>query len=128
MLLPARYGSVCASCQRAIVPGDRISYTRGEPTLHAACSAEGKAAVVKTAASKAVDAPPDFAGDMPCPDSLEFLPYQRGGIAYCLSRLAAPVLDARGPYATGGVLLGDEMGLGKAQPLDARVLTPAGWA
>jgi hypothetical protein len=28
---------------------------------------------------------------------------------------------------TGGVLIGDQMGLGKAQPLDAVVLTPYGW-
>jgi SNF2-related domain/Helicase conserved C-terminal domain/LAGLIDADG-like domain len=50
---------------------------------------------------------------LPCPEGLEYLPYQRAGIAYALGR--------------EGVLIGDEMGLGKAQPLDAKILTPSGW-
>ena len=42
--------------------------------------------------------------DVPCPQGLDFLPYQRGGIAYVESVMK------RG---TPGALIGDEMGLGK---------------
>jgi len=55
-------------------------------------------------ASKAVDA--DI--DIPCPDGLAYLPYQRAGIAYAMSR--------------DNTLIGDEMGLGKAQPLDSKIV------
>ena len=41
----------------------------------------------------------DFQGEIPSPDGLEYLPYQRAGIAFGMNR------DA--------VLIGDEMGLGK---------------
>jgi hypothetical protein len=44
-------------------------------------------------------------------------PYQRRGVAW-LQTLAGLGL---------GAVLADDMGLGKAQPLDARVLTPDGW-
>lgn len=47
--------------------------------------------------------------DWPAP----LLPYQREGIAALLSRHE--------------LLLADDMGLGKAQPLDAQILTPSGW-
>ena len=51
--------------------------------------------------------------DLPAPQGLEYLPFQKAGIAYALQR--------------NGTLIADEMGLGKAQPLDAKVLTPNGW-
>jgi hypothetical protein len=53
--------------------------------------------------------PPGLAG--------ELRPYQRRGLAWLafLDRVGA------------GACLADDMGLGKAQPLDARVLTPDGW-
>jgi SWI/SNF-related matrix-associated actin-dependent regulator 1 of chromatin subfamily A len=55
-----------------------------------------KAATVEAfAASRATDS----AEDIPCPDGLAYLPYQKAGIAYALSRLST--------------LIGDEMGLGK---------------
>jgi hypothetical protein len=46
--------------------------------------------------------------------------------------LAAPARDyqrvaAEMALTTRGLLLADEVGLGKAQPLDAKVLTPSGW-
>lgn len=47
------------------------------------------------------------------PDGLDYLPYQKVGIAYQLGRQ--------------GTLLADEMGLGKCQPVDAKLLTPDGW-
>ncbi|MFC3834545.1 MULTISPECIES: SNF2-related protein [Deinococcus] len=44
-------------------------------------------------------------------------PYQQQGLAW---------LQFLRQYDMGGILA-DDMGLGKAQPLDARVLTPSGW-
>ena len=59
--------------------------------------------------SRAVDANVEI----PAPDGLRYLPFQKAGIAYALSRPA--------------VLIGDEMGLGKDQPLYSKILTPNGW-
>ncbi len=50
-------------------------------------------------AAKAASRATDAAIDLPCPDGLAYLPFQRAGIAYLLERPAA--------------LLADEMGLGK---------------
>ena len=50
----------------------------------------------------------------PCPAGLEYLPYQRAGIQYALGR----------QYT----LIADSMGLGKEQPLTAKILTPSGWS
>ncbi len=54
----------------------------------------------------------DSDADIPRPEGLEYLPYQRAGIAYARR------------FQT--VLIGDDPGLGKAQPLDSTILTPAG--
>ena len=51
--------------------------------------------------------------DIPCPEGLSYLPYQRAGIDYASKRECT--------------LLADSMGLGKAQPLAAGILTPSGW-
>lgn len=51
--------------------------------------------------------------DVPAPEGLRYLPYQKAGIAYALKRQ--------------NTLIADEMGLGKAQPLTAKILTPFGW-
>ncbi len=51
----------------------------------------------------------------PSPDGLTFLPYQKAGIAYALPRR--------------NCLIGDEMGLGKLQPMSVKIIqdTPKGW-
>ncbi|MGP1677892.1 MAG: SNF2-related protein [Burkholderiales bacterium] len=54
-----------------------------------------KAVQEAVAASRATD----WQGDIPCPDGLAYLPFQRAGIAYAMAR--------------PDVLIGDEMGLGK---------------
>lgn len=63
----------------------------------------------------------DFQGvaDVPPPRGLkaDLRPYQRQGLSW---------LQFLREYGLGGILA-DDMGLGKAQPLDARVLTPSGW-
>ncbi len=51
--------------------------------------------------------------DLPVPEGLEYRPFQRAGISWALERKAS--------------LIGDEMGLGKAQPVSEPVLTPDGW-
>lgn len=57
-------------------------------------------------ASKAVDAEID----VPAPEHLAYKPFQKGGIAYSLSRFRALAEKAE----RGGVLIADEMGLGKS--------------
>jgi superfamily II DNA or RNA helicase len=63
----------------------------------------------------------DFAGiqtvDPPAGLRAELRPYQLQGLAW---------LQFLREYGLGGILA-DDMGLGKAQPLDAGVLTPNGW-
>lgn len=63
----------------------------------------------------------NFGGIAPVkiPDGLnaELRPYQEQGLAW---------LQFLREYEMGGILA-DDMGLGKAQPLDAKVLTPLGW-
>lgn len=51
--------------------------------------------------------------ELPHPEGYDYMPFQRAGIRYGLDRK--------------GVLIGDDMGLGKQQPIDTNVLTPNGW-
>lgn len=97
MLITAKFHSTCIVCKRTIQPGERIAWTRGvREVSHAVCSDEGRAVQAAVAESAAVDAP-DV--DLPCPEGLEYLGYQRAGIAYALAK--------------GSCLIADEMGLGK---------------
>jgi len=50
---------------------------------------------------------------LPVPAGLDYLPYQKAGILYGVKR--------------NGVLIGDDMGLGKAQPLTSKLVTPDGY-
>jgi hypothetical protein len=95
MLITAKFSSICAICQRRILSGDRVAWMSGTPAVHAVCSAEGRAIAVKVQESKATHA--DVV--LPCPEGLDYLGYQKAGIAYALSRT--------------GTLISDEMGLGK---------------
>ncbi|MFX4300211.1 SNF2-related protein [Pseudosulfitobacter pseudonitzschiae] len=52
--------------------------------------------------------------DIPCPEGLGFLPFQQKGISIAM----------RSPK---GAIIADDMGLGKAQPHSARILTMSGW-
>lgn len=61
----------------------------------------------------------DHSIQIPAPDGLEYMGYQKAGVAYALERFKNPHIR--------GVLFGDEMGLGKAQPLDAQIVTPRGF-
>ena len=119
MLITAKFASVCRTCSKPIIIGDRVSWVRGSSAVHAACSEEGRAVVAAVNASKAPELAPESAAalDLPCPEGRDYLPYQRAGIAYALARQ--------------GTLIADEMGLGKtvqaigvinASPDVARVL------
>ena len=50
---------------------------------------------------------------VPTPPGLSLKPYQKAGVAYMI--------------AHKDTYVGDDMGLGKDQPLDAKILTPTGW-
>lgn len=71
-----------------------------------------RSAAVNIKLSKAQEAPPDF--DVPVPAEIDYLPFQKLGIQQI----------ARSGKSG---IIADDMGLGKAQPLDARLLTPDGW-
>ncbi len=101
MLINARFVSVCAACSRAIQSGDRISYVKGQPALHAACSEEGRVMALATAASRAASQPePSDQTQLPIAEGMSYLPYQEAGIRFALARR--------------GTLIADEMGLGKS--------------
>lgn len=96
MILVSRYDSVCGECRREIRVGDKIVWTAaGVPIVHMMCSEEGRKRAAAIESSRLTNA--DVA--IPKPDGLEYLPFQKAGIAY-----------ARGKR---GVLIADEMGLGK---------------
>ena len=96
MLITSKFSGTCTTCNKSIAAGERVSWVKGvRGAKHAACSDEGKAVAVKVEASRATDAEIN----VPAPEGLSYLPYQRGGIAYAAGRK--------------GVLIADEMGLGK---------------
>jgi len=82
-------------------------YAEGTTKNELEAASAGRKATL--AASRATDA--DI--QIPAPDGLTYLPFQRAGIAYAMAREST--------------LIADEMGLGKQQPVDSLVLTPAGW-
>lgn len=70
---------------------------------------EGESLEEILAESWATDADIEIAA----PDGVAYRPFQKAGIAWALKR--------------PGALIGDDMGLGKAQPMSEPVLTPTGW-
>lgn len=96
MIIVSKFPGTCRICGAPIAVGDRVSWTKGELGAdHAACTPDGKAVEQVAAASRATDAEIDI----PAPDGLAYMPFQRAGIAYALPRK--------------GTLIADEMGLGK---------------
>lgn len=49
MTITAKYASQCATCQRAITPGQQIEWAKGQPVRHAACVGQPVASVVPSA-------------------------------------------------------------------------------
>lgn len=98
MIITSKYPGSCKKCGKAVRPGDRVDWTKGERGVACmACSPEGKKVEQAVQESRATDAIGDL--DVPAPAGLAYKPFQRGGIAYGMSRR--------------GVLIADEMGLGK---------------
>jgi SWI/SNF-related matrix-associated actin-dependent regulator 1 of chromatin subfamily A len=96
MLITSKYPGKCTACGGLIAVGDSVSWTKGiKGVTHAACSDEGRAAAEAVEQSRATDANVQI----PAPEGLDYLPYQRAGIRYAMGR--------------SGTLIGDEMGLGK---------------
>jgi len=101
VLISSKYAGTCTVCSKPILVGDRISWTKGvREVSHATCSAEGKELAAKLAPSHAATADVD----LPCPEGLEYLPFQKAGIAYVLAKFVE---------GKTGALIGDEPGLGK---------------
>jgi len=103
----------CKACRANIGPrywaNNVEAATRLKPYCNGLALAAMRKHLDKLAQSRAVSA--DLI--VPAPPGLAYLPYQKAGIAFMLSHK--------------DVLNGDDMGLGKDQPLDAKLLTPNGW-
>lgn len=105
MIITSKFAGSCKRCAKLISIGQQVSWTKGIRGVEC-CREDGTPIdsrptdpaeiAAKTIASRAVDANITI----PAPDGLDYLPYQRGGVAYCMA-------------AAEGTLLGDEMGLGK---------------
>lgn len=95
--LTAKFPGLCATCRRPIAVGQRINWARGGPSHHVDCLRPGETKRLEqaVAASRATDA----TINVPTPEGLAYLPFQRAGIAYTIAHPSA--------------LIGDEMGLGK---------------
>lgn len=95
MILASKFPGRCITCGAAVRVGQRVEWVKGRKGV-VCCAAEIKVQDEKIEASRNVDADVE----VPAPDGLAYLPYQRGGVAYALA-------------AKEGCLFGDEMGLGK---------------
>lgn len=101
MIITAKYVSVCKACGRQVEPGDRVEWVRGDKFVsHVQCTDAGRAHVAAVEASRAQE-PKEDARPIPCPEGLEYRPFQVAGIQHALS-------------LPEGVLIADEMGLGKS--------------
>ena len=99
MIFQARFPSRCFFCTTPIAVGDSVVWHDApRKVVHAACSPVQRAAEASIEASRATEIR-GASLDLPVPDGLAYLPYQRSGIAYALGRPAT--------------LFADEMGLGK---------------
>ena len=90
----------CKACKAKL--GSKVWYTAetsAAAKLIDYADDEAKQALGAHTASVTASKATDFVGDLPCPDGLSYLPYQRAGIAYAVARK--------------NVLIADEMGLGK---------------
>lgn len=100
MIITSKYPGNCLTCGRPYHVGAQIDWQRGtKGASHAACTEEGQRQAQAVAESRLTDVAEPEAFNVPAPEGLSYLPYQRAGIAYALSRT--------------GTLIGDEMGLGK---------------
>lgn len=106
--------SGCVACENGL-PLKRWWTPKPEVAVRLIDHADAAAKALLKSHTDAVDASKasDADIDVPSPDGLDYLPYQRAGIAYVMER--------------ENTLIADEMGLGKGQPIDSTVLSPFGW-
>jgi SWI/SNF-related matrix-associated actin-dependent regulator 1 of chromatin subfamily A len=101
MVITAKYASACKVCKRQVLPGDRVEWVRGDRDVtHVQCTSAGQTLALAVAESKAAEPLKSSDVNVPCPEGLEYLPYQVAGVQYAASR-------------EEGCLIADEMGLGK---------------
>lgn len=113
MSFAAKYPGRCSKCAKAITVGTLIDWDRLSKTAkHVRCDdplAPQRDAALAIEASRAScpeqapEAVRSLALSVPAPAGLEYLPYQRAGVAGVVSHMRR----------VGGALLGDDMGLGK---------------
>lgn len=111
--------ATCPAC-KAKPPLNKLWWTRRtESAARLSRYADDKATAALARHLKAVEMSraTDADIEIPCPTGRNYFPYQKAGIAF---------LAKRDPDVYGK-LLGDEMGLGKSQALDSKLLTPTGW-
>ena len=103
----------CKACRAGVGArywSDKIeSATRMRPYCNALALATMREHLARLAKSRATTS--DIV--VPTPPGLALKPFQRAGVEYML--------------AHKDTYVGDDMGLGKEQPLDAKILTPNGW-
>lgn len=108
MILTSKYPGRCITCGGAIAVGQQVEWIKGRKGV-VCCLPEIKAMAKTVETSRQVDA--DI--DVPRPEGLDYLGYQRAGVAYVLA-------------AKEGTVIGDEMGLGKTiQAIGVINATPA---
>jgi SWI/SNF-related matrix-associated actin-dependent regulator 1 of chromatin subfamily A len=107
--ITARYPGRCSRCRGRIEAGETVNWDRRTRTVSHAPScdpverdraaAEHRKAEAEKAVAVAASRAAEADLEVPAPEGLEYLPFQRAGIAYAMARPA--------------VLIGDDMGLGK---------------
>lgn len=98
-IMKAIYPGTCVACAKAFPAGTLINYTRGKGATHAECDPEAAKAHNDAKAAVAASRATDASIDVAAPQGLGYLPFQRAGIAFAITR----------PHT----LIADEMGLGK---------------
>ena len=101
MVITAKYASDCKVCHKAVLPGDRVEWTRGDKFVsHVQCTASGQKLIAAVAESRAAEPSKTSGVLVPCPEDRDYLLYQVAGVQHAVTR-------------DEGVLIADEMGLGK---------------
>lgn len=115
MGFPAKFPGTCSLCTGKIEVGESVDWDRAarkvwharcEPGAASAAHSTGSAALAPVLAPTA-----DAALRLPAPEGLFYLPFQRAGIAYALTRFRAEAQKGGpDPSRGNGVLIADEMG------------------
>ena len=109
MTLAAKYPGRCATCGYPFAVGAPIDWDRTtRASRHAACVPEFAARATQQAQTVAASRATGADVEIPAPEGLAYLPFQRAGIVFCLDRFGKGG-DAS-PSRGGAALIADEMG------------------